>query len=449
MNKITEALIKRFENHRVIFWYDEKEELFDQFNEIAIADIKKIYVKGNEFAVKHAINKQHPTDKFLLYFTGEKPANEDNWLLDMELAHHVFHTDQEAMWLQEMGLGYHLKELVTEHMGFFRAKERRLKLKEFLGEGDDYQELRYKMLAVVFGTENISSVTYIHAHASSFSDGNEKYDKDLESYNLTNYYWSEIKRKYNYSSENPTIYDFLLEVFNSNFTLGIKNGIAKESRLLLSLWKDTVLFREYFGKISDKIATDIDVEDKLNHANIDLIVNDDLFKLIDKKIIHELVQLITSEAISNEKVLQYVKQRENKYWYSELESFYQSIVFASQMITLVRKHGDTKYNSFAEGTKDYASSLYEIDLLYRKFIWSYRKTSQNKILADLANKVEKVYSNDWLLIYNNNWQGIIENLPSWSNDSSTNQKHFYSSHVKPVVDKKQRLFVIISDALRF
>lgn len=172
MSKIAEALIKRFETHRVIFWYDEKEEFVEQFNEISLSDVEKIHVEGNEFAVKHIINKQIPTGKFLLYFAGAKPLNEDNWLLDMELAYHVFHTDQEAMWLQEMGLGYHLKELVTQHMEFFRAKERRLKLKEFLGDGDEHQAIRYKMLAITFGTDNISLVTYIHAHGSSFSDGN-------------------------------------------------------------------------------------------------------------------------------------------------------------------------------------------------------------------------------------------------------------------------------------
>lgn len=448
MNKIAEALIKRFVSHRIIFWYDEKEELLEQYNELNIPNIEKIHVKRNEFAVKHKINKQNPKDKFLLYFTGVKPANEDNWLLDMELAHHVFHTDQEAMFLQEMGLGYHLKELVTQHMEFFKAKERRLKLKEFLGDGDEHQEIRYKMLAVVFGTENISLVTYIHAHGSSFSDGHEKFDKDLERYNLTGYYWGEIKRKYNYQNDSPSIYDFLLEVFNTNFSLGNKSGLAKESRLLLSLWKDTIQYREYFGKISEKIAGDIDVESKLHNALITDVITDDLFRLVDKKVIFELVQLIASEGISNEKVVQFVKQRENKYWFGEVEPFYQSIVFASQLITLVRKYGNNSYKSFEEGTNDYANNLYEIDQVYRKFIWSFRRTSQNKILSDLASKVEKVYSNDWLLIYNNNWQKMIENLSLWPKDE-TSQSQFFNIHVKPVVEKKQRLFVIISDAFRY
>jgi uncharacterized protein (TIGR02687 family) len=449
MNKIAEALGKRFEIHRIIFWYDEKEELLDQYEEIALKNIEKIRVSGNEFAIKHKINSEYPQKKFLLYFNDQRPENEDNWLLDMELAHHVFHTDQEAMFLQEIGLDYHFKELVTQHIDFFKAKERRAKLKEFLGEGDEYQEIRYKMLAVTFGTENISLVTYIHAHASSFSDGNEKYDRDLERYNLTDYYWSEIQRKYNYKNVNPSIYDFLLEVFNTNFSLGNKSGLAKESRLLLSLWKDTIQYREYFGKISERIAKDIDVENKLNHATIEDLIADDLFKLIDKKVIYELVQLIVSEGISNEKVGQFVKQRENKYWFSEVDFFYQSVVYASQLITLVRKYGNSKYSTFDEGAADYATTLYEIDQLYRKFVYSYRKTSQNKILHDLAIKIEKVYTNDWLLIYNNNWQGIIDNLLTWPNSNKTGQKHFFNTHVKPVIDKKQRLFVIISDAFRY
>lgn len=449
MNKIEEALNKLFEKHRVIFWYDEKEELVEQYQELNFPEVKKIHVQGNEFEIKHLINKQAPEGKFLLYFTGAKPANEDNWLLDMELAHQIFNTDQEAMFLQEMGLGYHLKELVTEHLEFFKAKERRVKLKEFLGDGDEHQEIKYKMLAVVFGTENISLVTYIHAHGAAFSEGNEKYDLALQRYNLTDFYWGEIKRKYNYQNESPSIYDFLLEVFNTNFILGKKSGLAKETRLLLSLWKDTIQFRDYFAKVSDKIASDIGVESKLDQASIDDIIGDDLFKLSDVKVIHELVQLITSESISNEKVIQYVKQRENKFWFGEVESFYQSLLFASDLIALIRKQAQTKYVTFEEGTDHYAASLYEVDLMYRKFIWNYRKTSQNKILADLAVKVEKVYSNDWLLIYNNNWQSTIDKLKSWTKDIRTSQRSFFDIHVKPVLDKKQRLFVIISDALRY
>lgn len=449
MNKIKEALNKRFSDHRIIFWYDEKGELREQFEELKMPNIEKMEVQGNEFEVKHRVNKVSPKTKFLLYLTGEKPANEENWLLDMELAHHVFHTDQEAMFLQELGLEYHFKELVTKHIEFFKSKERRNKLRELLGEGDEEQEILYKMLAVLFATENVNLATYIHAHASAFSDGNEKIEKELLRYNLKDYYWNEINRKYNYQSDSPAIYDFLLEVFNNNFVLGKNTGLAKESRLLLSVWKDTIQYRESFAKISDKVTTDLGVEEVLETAAIDEIVADNLFKLTDRKIIHELVSLLASESIPSDKILQYAKKRENKFWHHNFENFYQSIVSASEMINLIRKYADTRYTIFEEGVNNYADKLFEIDLLYRKFIWNYRKTKQDKILAELAEKVEKVYSNDWLLTYNNNWQKVIDKLSDWPNRSINSQQQFFDIHVKPFIEKQQRLFVIISDALRY
>jgi uncharacterized protein (TIGR02687 family) len=449
MNKIQEALTKRFENHRIIFWYDEKQELMEQYEELTIAGVEKIHVEGNEFEVKYIINKEKPESKFLLYFTTPKPLNEDNWLLDLELAHHVFHTNKEALHLQEIGLGYHLKELVTEHLQFFEAKERRLKLKELLGEGDEHEDIRGKMLAVTFNTDYVNLITFIHAHGTAYIDGNERIDKDLDRYNLTKYYWGKIKYQYNYQNETPGIYDFLLEVFNANFALGSASKLNKESRLLLSLWKDTIQYRESFGRISEKIAIDLEIKGKLDDAVLEDIINDDLFKVVDQKIVYDLVGLVANEAISYEKLVQLVKLRENKFWYSYSENFYQSLEQGALMIQLVRKNANTKYSNFNEGVENYASKLYAIDLAYRKFIYHYRQSNQNKILAQLYEKIEKVYSNDWLLNYNNNWQTNINELESWPTFGTTSQQRFFKQHVKPFTDKKNRLFVIITDAFRY
>lgn len=449
MNNIIEALAERFEDNRVVFWYDEKSILTDDFQQFEVENVEKIHVQGNEFEVKYRINKVRPKGKFLLYFTGERPKNEDNWLLDMELAHNVFRTEQEAMFLQEIGLDYHFKELVTEHLDFFKNKDRRVKLKDLLEKDDQHEQIRMKMLAVVFNAAEARLTTFLHVQASAFCDGNEKFERDLTNYNLHDFYWAEIKKKYKYDSKTVSIYDFLLEVFNNNFVFGKKSNLAKDSRLLLSAWRDSILYRTFFGLISDKIALDMGVENNLNQATIDEIIHDELFRLSDKKIIHELSQLINSEGISHEKVVSYVKLRENKFWYHELSDFYQSLVFASALITMVRKVGNTQYEAIKQGIADYANTLYEVDYLYRKFILHYRKTSQDKILSDIAKKIEKVYANDWLLVYNDTWQKLIDKQTTWQDDVSTSQRRFFENHVRPIMEKKQSLFVIISDALRY
>jgi hypothetical protein len=73
MNKITEALEKLFTKHRVIFWYDEKQELIDQYTEVVLVDVIKLHVQNDEFQVKHNVVIQNPDKNFLLYFTTEKP----------------------------------------------------------------------------------------------------------------------------------------------------------------------------------------------------------------------------------------------------------------------------------------------------------------------------------------------------------------------------------------
>ena len=257
--KIKEALQKRFKDHRVIFWYDEKEEFRESYNGLELSNIEKVEVKKNEFEVKYRVTQENPEKKFLLYLAKEKPANEENWLLDLELSHHLFHTDQEAMILQELGLGYHLKELISEHLEFFKSRERIENFKEIITAEDGHNILRYKMLAVVFNTPTTSLVNFIHAYAQAVVNQNRNYEKQLERFNLTSFFWAEIERAYNYRVEEPSIYDFLLEVFDQNSAFGSKLQLSKESRLILTTVKNTLPHRNYFAELSDRVGEDVSI----------------------------------------------------------------------------------------------------------------------------------------------------------------------------------------------
>jgi uncharacterized protein (TIGR02687 family) len=449
MNKIEEALTKLFNKHRIIFWYDENEQLKDEFDELVLAGVEKAIVKNNQFYIKYLISQEKPKSQFLLYLPYKKPINAENWLLDLELAYYVFQTRQEAMFAQELELDYDFTNLIADHIEFFKNKERRADLKELLGKDDDYQAIRYKMLAVLFNTDNVSLVSFLQVHASAFNDGNERYERELERYNLKKFYWKEIDRKYGYTNETPSIYDFLLEVFNNNFSIGKRTGIAKESKILIGMWKDSISYQQSYRKLSQKIAGDLKVESALNNIRVDDIIQDDLFELIDKRIISELANLICEESISNERLNQLIKQRENKYWYHDYEDFYACLEYGMIMITSVRKTDKAKVESFSEGIQSYVQNLYKIDHYYRKYIYHYRKAKQNKVLQPLTEKVEKVYCNDWLLNYGNKWQKVIDATEKWHNQSKVSQHKFFTDHVKPFVTKGQRLFIIISDGLRY
>jgi uncharacterized protein (TIGR02687 family) len=446
---IQEALENKFQNHDVIFWYDERDELKESFDEISIDGVEKFHIKSNEFEIKYKITSNISKTKFLVYSNQPKPINNENWLLDLELAYHIFYTDQEAIILQDLGLDLSFRELVAEHTLFFKSKERIDKLKELLGKGDVLRDIRYKMVAVTLNTDYVNLNTFIHAHGTALANGNEKLQRDLERYELSDFYWKQILNKFNYSSESPSIYDFLVEAFTDNFNITDKPKLSKETRLLLSLWKDTITYREGFDKISSKIANDIQIESALNTLPLEKAVNEELFKLTDKKIIYDLVQRLITNDIANDTLQSYVKQREHTFWYRpHFEAFYESVSYAAQLQHDLQKL-KIDFKSIEDGLEQYTSTLYEIDFLYRKFILNYRRTNQDTVLSELAEKVEKLYTNDWLLHYNDKWQTVVDNLENWPVEESFSQRQFFKNHIQPFVDKKKRVFVIISDALRF
>ncbi|MFB9862457.1 BREX-1 system phosphatase PglZ type A [Rufibacter immobilis] len=449
MSQIEESLRKHFEKHRIIFWYDEKEELKDQFSELNLSGVERLEVHNNEFYIKHKVSREDTQGQYLIYRSGIRPTYVDNWLQDLELAHFEFHTNQEATYLQELGLEYGFKDLVTEHLEFFKSKERRQKLKALLGKEDTHRDIRFKMLTVLFNTNTISLTSFVQAHATAFQDGSERLDKELERYNLNSYYWGLISENFKYYNEAPGIYDFLLEVFSNVFSLTKSTGLTKDASLLLSVWKDTISYQEAFQQLSARIEEDLNIKSLLEEANVEDILEDDLFRLVDFKIIHDLIHLVVSESIGADKANQIIKRRENKYWHREFKDFYAAISHAMEMISLIRKYADVSFTSIEEGAKRYSQDLHLVDFNYRKFIWHYRSKNQNKVLEPLFEKVEKVYSNDWLLQLNNNWQSVLDAAPEWPSIPLLSQRRFFKDHVEPVVSKGQRQFVIVSDALRY
>ncbi|MEA1928531.1 MAG: BREX-1 system phosphatase PglZ type A, partial [Candidatus Auribacterota bacterium] len=149
MSKIATALQEIFSEHRLVFWYDDKEELRQEYEEIDLPGVIKIEVRNDEFGVKFRVTRTESDRQFLLYFPSPRPPDIENWLLDLVLANYEFRTDQSAIFLQELGLEYEFKPVVTEHLVFFKSKERINALKDLLDPDDQESRIRLKMLAVI------------------------------------------------------------------------------------------------------------------------------------------------------------------------------------------------------------------------------------------------------------------------------------------------------------
>ena len=106
--------------------------------------------------------------KFLLYLPQPHPENEENWLLDVELANYLFHTDREAMTLQELELPITFRSWIRPHMEFFRSRERVQKFNLLKSPGDTEQQLTVKMIQIALGASSAGIEELITRYAQLF-----------------------------------------------------------------------------------------------------------------------------------------------------------------------------------------------------------------------------------------------------------------------------------------
>src|SRR5690625_5387035 len=93
MSKIKQSIESLLQKHRILLWYDAEEAFTEEYKTLELSNAKKLTVNGNEWQTKVQVLHEESDQKFLLYLPKEKPADEENWLLDIELAHHVYHTE--------------------------------------------------------------------------------------------------------------------------------------------------------------------------------------------------------------------------------------------------------------------------------------------------------------------------------------------------------------------
>ncbi len=222
MNKISLALKKLFEKHRIVFWYDSKKELRHEYEQLELAEIAKIELQNNEFKVKYRILREEPHQKFLLYHAGAPPSDMDNWLLDVQLASGEFSADQAAIYLSELGLGIEFTDIIKKHADFFNSAKRRDKLNKLLSSDDTQNAVRIKMLAVCASSDPREDAILESLLGERALKKIAKF-KLIQRCGLESFLWKRLQICYAYQSDTPGILDFAIELFKSCYAMSSGN----------------------------------------------------------------------------------------------------------------------------------------------------------------------------------------------------------------------------------
>lgn len=455
-DRIAQALAKLFNRHRIVFWYDSKQELRDDFEGLSLPGVEKLELTNNEFGIKYRILREQPEQKFLLYRDGPQPDDLDNWLLDVQLAHGEFRTDQAALWLAELELGLQFVDLVQNHAEFFQAIKRREALKKLLKPDDTNGQIRLKMLAVCVGSEARMD-TVLENLLQELADGREEKIKLIDRCSLDDFLWEQLSRHYGYQSVEPSIRDFVIELFKSCYAIGTDDlsALNGDALVFLKRWKDSRQFENCFESLSFECAELLGIEHDLSKRDFRQLIELDYFRLIDQKIISDLVREVAARTVSSGDVTIWVRQRRQSHWYREFKHLYEAIDYAAQFyekLSVVSSQWSAQVTSdwpLATWVQRYAETWYRIDQLYRKFIYHVRQSGQASLMESLADQIENLYSNNFLLKLGDSFQISVEKSDQWEAYPIRAQRQFFEYWIRHFLRKDNKICVIISDAMRY
>ena len=448
-SRIEQALTKLFDRHRVIFWYDAKKELREDFEALSLPDIEKLELSNNEYNVKYRVLREQPEQKFLLYREGSQPDDLDNWLLDVQLAHGEFRTDQGAIWLSELELGLEFIDVVQAHAEFFQAIKRKESLKKLLKADDTIGQIRLKMLAVCTGSEPRMDAV-VENLLQELANGRDERIKLVGRCNLNDFLWEQMNRCYGYNSDEPGIRDFVIELFKSCYAMGTdgKVKLAGDALVFLKRWKDSRQFEHGFEALSRDCAEVLGIEQDLDKRDFRELIELDYFRLIDQKIISDLVREVAGSTVSCGDLSLWVRQRRQGHWYHEYRHLYKAVDYAARFTHALGEAG-VAMDSLAEGVQRYSRFWFQIDQLYRKFTYHVRMSAQASLMEALNDQIENLYSNNFLLRLGDLFQVFVEDASRWGALPVRKQNKFFDHWVKPFLRKDKKVCVIVSDAMRY
>jgi len=147
--QLTKGLKAKFEQSRLVFWYDSDQSFIDEIADINLDDIMILNMANeSSLEIKKRIELDEPEQQFLLYFPDEEPITEDDWLLDVRLYSQQFYADASSILLNELGITtLSLRSHLTKRKAFFANKKRTSALKRLITEDETEQSIDLKMIS--------------------------------------------------------------------------------------------------------------------------------------------------------------------------------------------------------------------------------------------------------------------------------------------------------------
>ena len=451
--KIQQVISDLIDKYGLVFWYDEGGQMLLFAQSLDIPGVEVLTLQNNAFSLKYRILKgKKPERGFIVYSPEAMPDDEDNWLLDLQMMAAPFSADMGSLYAAECGISMELKtQVVDKHLEFFKTADNRKRLTKRLRSDMDVATIEKQMQAVVCKTEPSYDQLTLALACECFEESTDMIDK-LSKCNLLNLYWQEVETAFGYNKQHQ-IKDLLIVLFNDDMNRHLEDGnLNNEAYIFMRDWRDSRQYGELYKQWAERLEEELGIYDRIKGYDIEQLVMVETFPCVDKIIAMYLQNEVVNGTMAVEKMESIVDEREHKIFFTVAAHTIKALLEARRMtedIDQKMQKGHLHINSADDGFQLYQRGLYTVDMHYRHYFREERLAESKKLLTDVTKMVERKYTNSYLMELAKKWQPLVDNMTQWRIDNVISQRAFFEYYVAPFIKKGIKLYVIISDALRY
>lgn len=440
---------------KVIFWYDPPMNFKEDVTSDSFDCCRVLVCNNNEFSIKKTIEHDETDTNFLVYIPAEKPADNDNWMLDILMYSQEYYADTVALTMRRLGLtNTDLRRIVERYSKFFDSETRNKKLGSFVEVTDSMSgdDLKMAMLCVLVKAQSRSIESVL---TELVFDSGSKY-ADVKKFGFEEYLWDEISRYYIYEGDQKIellvrkfLFTALLEQkadFGDLPSFYQQYTIAGAGKMDAKFFVDKIKTDKRYPALQSSLAVDLKIEGLLAPRDIACVQEADIFECIDTDIIKTIAESLKNGSLDYDTFDRIITSRMNSIWYEEHKAEYELLASSIAFFRALEKSVPKQLLS-TEYIRAYTNTWYKVDYHYRHICASFRSIEHPIDEFEwLMDRVELTYQVKFLDEIGKEYSDSLAQQGEWRFAGIPMTSDFYRSVQR---NNYKKCFVIISDGLRY
>jgi uncharacterized protein (TIGR02687 family) len=474
----------------IMFWYDPEQSFVDCLDSLSLICKRngreaKVLHHTSYFKTKYLLEHEDQTSNFLVYMPCENPSDMGqhhlNRLIDIETYAERFRADELSLYMEECQINnYSVYDTLKSSLDFFKNRERRSKFVVHFVESNvsddditEYKDMIHKcMITTVVGSAKVDlEDVLIWILAKWLDEEDNQLWNQIEKMWLASVFWQWCEQSLWYSGNQEFLSLWKSLIFSamsyetkSNTWIGENSKYVVLSGSLatryLQNWIKRADYNSIYTNLLESTESQLQLDEYANKIASEYEIRSywTVLPFFDKCALRYCLQVLQQEHISDPHHITAIIERRKhiSLWFADYCHSYWAFSTLVDLLSKISVYEKilSNWSSTISLWDAYQTQLYEIDQLYRTWLFYYDKTKHQEAFKQLSENIENRYAY-WVRKLNTNrndmliHEGVIDkrSLP-WIKS----QQNFRIDTVKKntAVDAKfTKAIVIISDGLRF